>query len=349
MSPPRVAKTAMKGLLKWGYDRIHWIDAPLSPIVYAAARLLGWVRWLGVERLPLSKRALIAAKTFPILSHYHEPAFDFAYLQTPLSLPRDLPGLDLRVPAQLALLAELEKYGSELADVPHHKQAEPKHTEPRQAEPRQADQAFYLKNGFFEGGEADLWYALIRHFKPARIFEIGSGFSTLVAIKAIAENKRRDPAYRCRHVCVEPFEKPWLEGLEIELIRKRVETLDPAFFEALGENDFLFVDSSHVIRPQGDVLFEFQRILPRLKPGVIAHFHDIYTPMDYPEKWIVDEVKIWNEQYLLEVFLAGNREGWGVLLASFHLFKTQAGAFRAACPLLTPACEPSSMYIRKYA
>lgn len=332
MSSPHI----FKALLKWAYDRIHWIDIPLSPIVYAAARLLGWVRWLGVERLPRSKRALIAAKTFPILSHYHEPAFDFAYLQTPLSRPRDLPGLDLRVPDQLALLNLLaeRKYASELSDVPHHKRAE---------------NEFHLKNGFFEGGEADLWYALIRHFKPARIFEIGSGFSTLMAIKAIAENKRLDPDYSCRHVCVEPFEKPWLEGLEIELIRKRVETLDPDFFGALEENDFLFIDSSHVIRPQGDVLFEFQRILPRLKPGVIVHFHDIYTPMDYPEKWIVDEVKIWNEQYLLEVFLAGNRDGWSVLLASFHLFKTQPEAFRAACPLLTPACEPGSMYIRKSA
>lgn len=337
MSAPR----AWKGLLKRVYDRIHWIDLPLSPLVYVAARLLGWVRWLGVERLPRSKRALIAAKTFPILSHYHEPAFDFAYLQTPLSQPRDLPGLDLRVPAQLALLSEL-KYGSELAGVPQHKQAEPKH-----GEPKHAKNSFYLKNGFFEGGEADLWYALIRHFKPARIFEIGSGFSTLAAIEAIAENKRRDPAYLCRHVCIEPFEKPWLDGLDIELIRKRVETLDPAFFEALEENDFLFVDSSHVIRPQGDVLFEFQRILPRLKPGVIAHFHDIYTPMDYPERWIVDEVKIWNEQYLLEVFLAGSRGSWNVLLAAFFLFKTHRQAFASACPLLSSESEPSSFYIRK--
>jgi methyltransferase family protein len=327
------AASPAKRLLRWGFGRIHWLDRVLWPIVYAAARLLGWVRWLGVERLPLSKRALIAAKTFPILSHYHEPAFDFAYLQTPLSRPRDLPGLDLRVPAQLALLGDL-KYGSELSDVPQHKQAE---------------NAFYLKNGFFEGGEADLWYSLIRHFKPARIFEIGSGFSTLVAIKAITENKRMDPAYRCRHVCVEPFEKPWLEGLEIELIRKRVETLDPAFFGGLEADDFLFIDSSHVIRPQGDVLFEFQRILPRLKPGVIVHFHDIFTPMDYPQKWLVDEVKIWNEQYLLEVFLAGNRKEWCVLLAAFFLFKTEPDAFRAACPLLTTACEPTSMYIRKSA
>jgi len=137
------------------------------------------------------------------------------------------------------------------------------------------------------------------------------------------------------------------EGLDIELMRQRVETLDPDFFEALSENDFLFIDSSHVIRPQGDVLYEFQRILPRLKKGVIAHFHDIYTPMDYPERWIVDEVKFWNEQYLLEVFLAGNRDGWNVLLASFFLSKTRFIEFQQACPLLSAESEPGSFYIRK--
>jgi hypothetical protein len=323
--------TPAKGALKWGYARIHWLDFLIAPLVYVSARLLGFVRWLGVERLPRSKRALLAAKTFPILAHYHEPAFEFSYLQTPLSAPRELPGLDLRIPEQLALLSAL-KHGSELLDVPLRKTK---------------DGEFHLRNGFFEGGEADLWYALIRHYKPARIFEIGSGFSTLAAIKAIAENRRENPEYRCRHVCIEPFEKPWLAGLEIELLRIRVETMDAAFFDALDGNDFLFIDSSHVIRPQGDVLFEFQRILPRLKKGVIVHFHDIYTPMDYPEKWVVDEVKIWNEQYLLEVFLAGNAGAWDVLLASFYLFKTHHAALQAACPLLSSASEPSSLYIRK--
>jgi hypothetical protein len=323
----------MKRIFKWGYHKVHWLDLLIWPAVYVAARLLGFVRWLGVERLPRSRKALHAAGTFPILNHYHEPAFEFSYLRAPLSQPRDLPGLDLRVPEQLALLSEL-KHGSELLGVPLHGKGEGE---------------FHLKNGFFEGGEADLWYALIRHFKPARIFEIGSGFSTLAAIKAIAENRREDPAYRCRHVCIEPFEKPWLAKLEVELMRQRVETLDPAFFGELAENDFLFVDSSHVIRPQGDVLFEFQRILPRLNKGVIAHFHDIYTPMDYPEKWVVDEVKIWNEQYLLEVFLAANPGAWSVLAASYYLFKEHTAALGAACPLLTSESEPSSLYIRKTA
>jgi hypothetical protein len=69
--------------------------------------------------------------------------------------------------------------------------------------------------------------------------------------------------------------------------------------------------------------------------------------MDYPRRWVVDEVKFWNEQYLLEVFLAGNRDGWNVLLASFFLFRTHRPELKAACPLLSSESEPGSFYIRK--
>jgi hypothetical protein len=60
--------------------------------------------------------------------------------------------------------------------------------------------------------------------------------------------------------------------------------------------------------PQGDVLFEYLEALPMLKPGVFVHIHDIFTPRDYLQEWIVNETKLWNEQYLLEAFLSFNRE-----------------------------------------
>ena len=73
--------------------------------------------------------------------------------------------------------------------------------------------------------------------------------------------------------------------------------------------DILFIGSSHVIRPQGDVLFEYLELLPTLKRGVIVHVHDIFSPRDYPQSWLLDEVRLWNEQYLLEAFLTDN-EHW---------------------------------------
>jgi len=68
----------------------------------------------------------------------------------------------------------------------------------------------------------------------------------------------------------------------------------------------LFIDSSHIIRPQGDVLFEYLEILPILNAGVFVHIHDIFTPKDYLSEWILDGKVFWNEQYLLEAFLSFN-------------------------------------------
>jgi hypothetical protein len=94
----------------------------------------------------------------------------------------------------------------------------------------------------------------------------------------------------------------------VELIRDKVENTDKIIFNQLEENDILFIDSTHIIRPQSDVLFEYLEILPTIKSGVIVHVHDIFTPKDYPNEWIFDEHRLWNEQYLLEAFLIFNTE-----------------------------------------
>jgi hypothetical protein len=107
---------------------------------------------------------------------------------------------------------------------------------------------------------------------------------------------------------------PWLEAAGIQVIRQRVEDLDLSMFDKLRENDILFIDSSHIIRPQGDVLREYLQIIPRLATGVIVHVHDIFTPRDYTA-YFYNVPRLWNEQYLLEAFLACNKS-WEVLLAA---------------------------------
>jgi hypothetical protein len=123
-----------------------------------------------------------------------------------------------------------------------------------------------------------------------------------MVINAIHENKIESTEYQCQHICIEPYEQPWLEKVDVELKRNKVEELDLSLFNILEENDILFIDSSHVIRPQGDVLFEILEILPILNSGVIIHIHDIFTPKDYLDEWIYQDKKLWNEQYLLEAF-----------------------------------------------
>ena len=167
-----------------------------------------------------------------------------------------------------------------------------------------------------------------------------------MAIKAIEKNIQENPAYQCKHICIEPYEMPWLEKTSATVIRKKIEELDKSFFAELDENDILFIDSSHVIRPQGDVLFEYLELLPSLRKGVIVHVHDIFSPKDYPAEWIRKEVKFWNEQYLLEAFLTLN-SSWKIIGALNYLHYNHYDKLKAKCPFLTPNQNPGSFYIQK--
>jgi hypothetical protein len=115
--------------------------------------------------------------------------------------------------------------------------------------------------------------------------------------------------------------------LGIELITKRVEEIDVSFFSSLKANDILFIDSSHTVKFGSDVCYEFLEILPSLKRGVWVHVHDIFFPHDYPAEWLLKRRLALNEQYLLEAFLAFNRE-FEVALANYWLALDHAPAVR---------------------
>lgn len=188
--------------------------------------------------------------------------------------------------------------------------------------------------------------SLIRLKKPKRIIEIGSGHSTLMAIKAISENKKHDNTYTCDHMCIEPYEMTWLEKSGVTVVREKVENVDISFFSTLESNDILFIDSSHIIRPEGDVVFEYLQLLPILKKGVIVHVHDIFSPRNYLNSWIKDDMKFWNEQYLLEAFLTHN-SSWKVIGSLNYLHHNYYDKLNDICPFLTPEREPGSFYMQK--
>jgi predicted O-methyltransferase YrrM len=314
-------------------QRLPSFDRVLAPIVSLSARLLKRIRRAGIQNFPRCRQALVEVGLFPIRNHYYEPQFDLRSLRRPLSEPRPLPGIDWNESGQLALLGELV-FADELRDIPRARPADaPEHS-------------LHIDNTWFEAGDAELWYQLIRARKPSRIFEVGSGFSTLVAIRALERN--RAEGHACRHVCIEPYERPWLEQAGVELLRERVERMDAGFFAALEAGDFLFIDSSHMIRPDGDVLFEYLELRPTLRPGVIVHVHDIFSPRNYPSEWLVDEVLFWNEQYLLEAFLTHN-EHWQVLAAANWLKHEHPQRLGAVAPFLTAASEPGSFYLQRRA
>lgn len=189
---------------------------------------------------------------------------------------------------------------------------------------------------------------MIRKFKPKKIIEIGSGASTKMMLNSIEKNEIEDMQFKCEISCVEPYEYSQLEGLPIKLIKEKVETIDPVVFKSLQKKDILFIDSSHIIRPQGDVLFEIQHILPELNSGVLIHFHDIFTPKDYLNEWIFKDRKLWNEQYLLESFLSCNNQ-FEIIGALNFLKHNHWELLSSKFPVLKQEIyrEPGSFWIRK--
>lgn len=124
-----------------------------------------------------------------------------------------------------------------------------------------------------------------------------------------------------------------------------MEEIDKNIFSELGENDILFIDSSHIIRPQGDVLMEYLEILPVLNKGVLVHIHDIFTPRDNIDSWLYDTIRFWNEQYLMEAFLSCNNN-YQVFLAVNYMTRNHFNLMSARCPVLRENAEPGSFWIR---
>jgi hypothetical protein len=102
------------------------------------------------------------------------------------------------------------------------------------------------------------------------------------------------------------------------LVGTKVQDVPMAVFEELEANDILFIDSSHVVAIGSDTTREVLDIVPRLKPGVLVHFHDIFSPAEYPRGWVLEEHRFWNEQYLVEAFLSFN-DRFEILYAGSYL------------------------------
>ena len=176
---------------------------------------------------------------------------------------------------------------------------------------------FYYDNNIFVGSDPKLLHCFIRHFKPVKLIEVGSGFSTLLANEAFLKNERGGM------VAIEPYPRDFLKQENLEtldsLIVKKVQDVDLELFEQLSENDILFIDSSHVLKLGSDVAFLYLEVIPRLKPGVLIHIHDIFLPYSYPRKWIHEAPRLWNESYLLQALLQGN-SGLEIMLGSFMIW-----------------------------
>lgn len=207
---------------------------------------------------------------------------------------------------------------------------------------------FHLANDWYPSVDAELLYALLRHLRPRRLLELGSGYSTLVAAQAARVNAGEGRPLELTSVDAAPRET-LLAGLDaaVRLERDRAEDLPLARFGELERGDVLFVDTSHTVKHGSEVNRLVLEVLPRLAPGVVVHFHDVFLPYAYPREWLVDEL-MFAEQYLIQAFLSGNRD-WRVLVAAHALARADPERLARTFPSLSriPSVGPSALWLER--
>jgi len=169
---------------------------------------------------------------------------------------------------------------------------------------RQNNFQYSLMNGAFEWMDARMLHYFLQKNTPRRLIEIGSGNSTLMSY-----NTKKMFNLNTEIICIEPYPSDFLKKLAatggITLIANKLQNIEVGLFDSLNENDILFIDSSHVLKLDSDVMYYMTSIFPRLRKGVLIHIHDIFFPNDYPLDWL-KEGRFWNEQYFLYAFLQYN-------------------------------------------
>jgi predicted O-methyltransferase YrrM len=192
--------------------------------------------------------------------------------------------------------------------------------------------------------EAQALHGVIRHYHPSRVIEVGSGVSTYCMLKALELNEQ-ETGQTFNLTCVEPSPSEPLRALgRAELIQAPVQTVPFKNFKELASGDLLFIDSSHVVRPGGDVNYLILDVLPRLAPGVIVHFHDIYLPYDYPRD-VLRTYFQWMETSLLRAYLIHNEHARIVFCLS-QLHYDRQEVLKQVFPEYVPARDENGLEIR---
>ncbi len=245
--------------------------------------------------------------------HYYSPIPNTGELAADYPRSSQLIGLDLNEPRQQEYLTSVfPRYAGECRHF--------------QDDTRESGK-FSANNAFFYGIDPYVYYCMIRHHRPERVIEVGAGFSTTVALEAAEKNGA------VKITAVEPYPSRMLRANadRMTLLEQKVERLDFRIFEALTENDILFIDSSHVARTGSDVTYLFSEVLPRLKPGVLVHVHDIFLPDPYPQHLVTQKHQFWNEQFILQAYLTGHTTA-RIIFANHYMVTRYPDAVQAAFP-----------------
>ena len=266
--------------------------------------------------------------------HYYSPIPDkneiLAYIKSRKPLEMELPDVKLNEESQFRLINEYVQFYEEL---PFPEKQKPEYR-------------YYYDNNWYSYSDAIFLYSFLRKHKPKRIIEIGSGFSSAVMLDTVDGFFPHRPEI----IFIEPYPdrlKSLLRSGDedhVRIIDKKIQEVPANLFSALETGDFLFIDSSHVVKCGSDLQLLMFEILPLLPSGIFIHFHDVFYPFDYPSEWLM-EGRYWNENYFLRAFLSYNCE-W-----SIYFFNTYvAFAFNDFIKDKMPLCVKNpggSLYIQR--
>jgi hypothetical protein len=240
-------------------------------------------------------------------------------------------GVDLRLPeAETFLAGELAPYLREF-------------TPPRRRPPTGG---FWLDNGGYGTGDAETLWAMLRHAKPQRVVELGSGASSHVIAAAAQASAADGSPFTHRVFDPYPFGNPIGPVASAVVEALPTEEIPLETFDDLHPGDVLFVDTTHAVKTGGDVTRVVLDILPRLRPGVLVHFHDIFLPYEYPRDWVVGQRFAWAEQYLLQAFLSFN-PAFEVLLPVHAIARAVPDLLAEHVPSFAAGDRPAAFWIRR--
>jgi len=240
--------------------------------------------------------------------HFYSPIPDINYVQKhQIDLfarkESSVPGIDINSEKQIELVKQFASYYSHIPFT----------------EEKQENVRYYFDNPYFCQGSAVILYSIMRHFRPQRIVEVGSGYTSA----SMLDINDRFFDGKILFSFIEPYPERLFsllsekDGQRNQVIVDIVQNCSYKIFTDLKENDILFIDSSHVAKIGSDVVYFLTNILPVLNAGVIIHIHGIYWPFEYPEDWILSG-RAWNEAYMLKAFLQFNNS-FEILLFNSYL------------------------------
>ncbi len=243
---------------------------------------------------------------------------------------RSVSGINLHEEEQLLLLNDFKSYYHEL---------------PFGAK-KTAGLRYWFDNPAYSYSDGIFLYCMIRYVRPQRIIEVGSGHSSCLMLDTNELYFNRSIAL----TFIEPHPELLLSLVRtedrdrIKIIGSRVQDVDLTEFDSLQAGDILFIDSTHVSKIFSDVNRLFFEILPRIKEGVLIHFHDIFYPFEYPREWVY-EGRAWTEAYLLRAFLQYNKS-FRIILMNTFLERFHRDFFEQQMPLCLKN-PGGSIWIRK--